>query len=259
MHQVETLKLEGKARAVVDKYLALPFGTKPSCPYFNNKRKKIRSGLRVDKGKGTPEEIAEECTIAAKLARVHISELSTDKLKEFVVQQDLGVDCSGFAYHVLNAYSQERNGKSIQSNIKTKRKGIAGKLIAKLRPAENIGVSTFADERNSVEIKVNELRPSDIIVFLGTGKDKLYNHVLLVTGIERDGNTTRISYAHSYSWPSDGVYGHGVREGDILVHSEDLLGGTWKEQGVTGSDNYTFESARNAATVSVRRLKAFIA
>jgi hypothetical protein len=259
MHQVETLKLEGKARVMIDRYLALPFGTKPSCPYFNNKRRKIRSGLRVDKGKGTPEEIAEECTIAAKLARVRISELSTDKLKEFLVEQDLGVDCSGFAYHVLNAYSQERNGKSIQSYIKTKREGIAGKLIAKLRPAENIGVATFADERNSVEVKISELRPSDIIVFLGTGKDKLYNHVLLVTGVECGSDTTRISYAHSYSWPSDGVYNHGVREGDILVHGEDLLGGTWKEQGLTGSDNYTFESARNAATVSIRRLKAFIA
>ncbi len=259
MHPVENLKLEGKARDVVDKYLALPFGTKPSCPYFNNKRRKIRSGLRVDKGKGSPEEIAEECAISAKLARIRIQDLSTDKLKEFLVEQDLGVDCSGFAYHVLNAYSQEKNGKSIQSYIKTKREGISGRLIAKLRPAENIGAATLADDRNSVEIPVAELRPADLIIFLGTGKDGLYNHVLLVTGIERDGDTTRISYAHSYSWPSDGVYGHGVREGDILVHGENLLGGTWKEQGATGNDNYTFESARNAKILSARRLRAFIA
>jgi hypothetical protein len=258
MHPVENLKLEGKSRAMIDKYLALPFGTKPSCPYFNNKRRKIRSGLRVEKGKGTPEEIAEECAIDAKLARVRISDLSTDKLKEFLVEQDLGVDCSGFAYHVLNAYSQEKNGKSIQSYIKTKREGFVGRLIAKLRPAENIGVSTLADERNSIEVKVGELRPTDLIVFLGTGTDKIYNHVLVVTSVER-GDTTRISYAHSYSWPSDGVYNHGVREGDILVHGEDMLGGTWKEQGAMGADNYTFESARTAKVFSIRRLKAFIA
>lgn len=259
MHPVDNLKLEGKARDVVDKYLALPFGTKPSCPYFNNKRRKIRSGLRVDKGKGTPEEIAEECAIAAKLARVRIQDLSTDKLKEFLVEQDLGVDCSGFAYHVLNAYSQEHNGRSVQSYIKTLRKGFSGKLIAKLRPAENIGVATLADDRNSVAMPIAHIKPCDFIVFLGTGKDHLYNHVLLVTSIEREGETTRISYTHSYSWPSDGVYDHGVREGDILVHGEDLLGGTWKERGATGNDNYTFESAQNARTVSTRRLKAFIA
>lgn len=259
MHPVENLKLDGYARLMIDKYLALPFGTKPSCPYFNNKRRKLRSGLRVEKGKGTPEEIAEECAIAAKLARIRIADLSTDKLKEFLVEEELGVDCSGFAYHVLNAHSQEKNGRNLQSYIKTLRQGFTGRLIAKLRPAENIGVATLADERNSVEIKIADLRPSDIIVFLGTGKDKLYNHVLVVTGVERENDTTRISYAHSYAWPSDGVYNHGVREGDILVHGEDLLGGTWKEQGATGNDNYTYESARNAKMVSARRLKAFVA
>jgi hypothetical protein len=258
MHPVENFKLDGKARLVVDKYLALPVGTKPSCAYFNNRRKKVHAGLRVAKGKGSPDEIAEEVEIAAKLARVKLADLSTDKLKEFLVETGLGVDCSGFAYHALNAYSQEHRGTSVQKFIKTKREGFVGALIAKLRPAENIGVATLADERNSSEIKIADIRPADIIVFLGTGKDKTYNHVLLVTSVERDNGTTRISYAHSYAWPSDGVYNHGVREGDILVHGEDLLGGTWKEQGMTGMDNYTFESARSAKVVSARRLKAFI-
>lgn len=254
-HQINTTKLEGKARAMLNAYLALPLGTKPSCPYFNNRRKKVRGGLRVIKGKGTPEEIAEEARIFALQARTSLETLSTDKLKEFLVANNLGVDCSGFAYHVLNSYSQEMFAKSIQSFVKPITKGFIGAIRGKLRPAENIGALSFRDEKSSSEIKASETRPGDIITFIGTGKDKTYNHILVITGIEKAGGDTRISYAHSYAWPSDGLYNHGVREGDILVHGNDLLGGTWKEQGVTGSENYTYESAKNAKEVTVRRIK----
>jgi hypothetical protein len=247
-------KLEGAARETIDLYLALPVGAKPSCPYFNNRRKKNRGGLRVLKGKGTPQEIAEECEIMAKLSRVSIKELSTDKLKEFIVASNLGVDCSGFVYHVLNSLCQEKYGKSIRNYMQSVRKGFLGTFLAKLRPAENLGVSSFHDERNSKKISVLEAVPGDIITFIGTGKDKTYNHILIITGIDATGDDTRISYAHSYMWPSDGLCNHGVREGDILVHGDDLLGATWKEKGVTGSDNYTHESAKGAKEVSLRRM-----
>ncbi|MBX4209109.1 hypothetical protein KW799_00195 [Candidatus Parcubacteria bacterium] len=258
MHPIDqkySEKLEGKARAMIDLYLALPIGAKPSCPYFNNRRRKSKSQLRVLRGKGSPQEIAEEATIDAMHERVDVKALSTDKLKEFLAARDLGVDCSGFAYHVLNSLSQEKRGRSIQSFVRSNRAGFVGRLIARLRPAENMGASTFANERNSVAVAASEARPGDIVTFIGTGKDGAYNHIVVITGIERSGGDTRISYAHSYAWPSDGVADHGVREGDMLVHGDDLLGGTWKEKGATGSDNYTYMSARNAKQVSVRRLK----
>ncbi|HEU5114236.1 MAG TPA: CHAP domain-containing protein [Candidatus Paceibacterota bacterium] len=248
-------KLGGKARAMIDLYLALPVGGKPQCPYFNNRRRKTKSQLRVLKGKGSPSEIAEEAEIEALHARVDIKTIATDKLKEFLIACDLGIDCSGFAYHVLNSLSQERTGKNIQSFVKSNRPGFVGTIAAKLRPAENMGVSTFANERNSTAVNPSEAKPGDIIVFIGTGKDGLYNHMVVVTGVERADGGTRISYAHSYAWPSDGTSGHGVREGDILVHGDDLLGGTWKEKGETGSGNYTYESARTAKSLSLRRLR----
>ncbi len=250
-----TDKISGKAREMIDLYLALPLGTKPSCPYFNNRRRKNRSGLRVLKGKGSPQEISEEAEILAKLSRISIKDLSTDKLKEFLVASDLGIDCSGFAYHVLNSFCQEKTGKSIQSYVHSIRPGLFGKILARLRPAENLGVSSFRADTNSFAIQVSEAQTGDVITFMGTGKEKTYNHILVITGVERVHDDTRISYAHSYMWPSDGFTNHGVREGDILVHGENLLGGTWKEQGVIGNDNYTFESARNAKEVSIRRLR----
>lgn len=265
MHPLNTLKLEGKARNVIDRYLALPFGSKPSCPYFNNRRRKSKSALRVLRGKGTPEEIAEEATIDALHARIDVSSLSTDTLKNFLVENGLGVDCSGFAYHVLNAFAEEKTGKSLKKFVTSNRKGFLGKLAARLRPAENFGVSSFAHERNSIEIEASEAKPGDIIVFLGTGKDGLYNHMVVITSVERLRDTsatsadTRITYAHSYAWPSDGTAGHGVREGDIIIHGKgdknDLLQGTWKEKGVIGTGNYTYESAFNAKDISTRRLR----
>ena len=255
MLQVNQEKISDRARAMIDAYLALPFGTKPNCPYFNNRRRKIRGSLRVVKGKGAPQEIIEECEINAKLSRVSIKDLSTDKLKEFLIANDLGIDCSGFAYHVLNAFCQEKTGKSVQSYVKTMRTGFIGSLIGRLRPAENLGVRAFADEKNSSPIAASEAKPGDVIVFMGTGNEKTYNHILVITAVDRSTGDTRISYAHSYAWPSDGTTGHGVREGEILIHDNDLLGATWKEKGVTGDENYTFESAKGAKEVSIRRLK----
>lgn len=263
MSPLETLKLDGQARTVLDLYLALPLGSKPSCPYFNNRRRKSRSQLRVLKGKGTPQEIAEEATISALHCRIGIASLSTDKLKEFLIAQDLGIDCSGLAYHVLNAYCAEKTGKKISSFVRSNRTGLLGRLVARLRPAENLGAASFANPRNSVEIKASEAKPGDIITFIGTGKDGTYNHIVVITGVEKtpagSGTDTRLTYAHSYAWPSDGTTGHGVREGDILVHGEgdraDLLAATWKEKGETGATNYTLESARKAKEASLRRLK----
>ncbi len=93
---------------------------------------------------------------------------------------------------------------------------------------------------------------------MGTGKDKTYNHILVITGVEKTDNGTHLSYVHSYAWPSDGANNHGVRMGDIIVHGDDLLEGTWKEQGRVGSDNYTYLSAKEAKETSVRRLRAFM-
>lgn len=255
MHPVETIIISPNARAVIDAYLTLAVGTKPSCPYYNNRRFKNRGGLRVMIGKGSPAEIVEEVAIMAKLARIDINSLATDKLKEFLVESGLGVDCSGFAYHVLNALAQEKAGKSIASYVTSMRTGLIGRLLARLRPAENLGVNSFRNDKNSTSISPTDAKPGDIITFIGTGKEKTYNHILVITAVERSENGIRLTYAHSYAWPSDGLYNTGVREGDIIVRDNDILTGTWKERGVTGADNYTYQSAVDAKEVSVRRLK----
>jgi hypothetical protein len=259
MHPIGTQALGPGARAVVDRYLSLPLGARPACPYFNNRRRKTRGGLRALGGKGTPEEIAEEAEIRALHTRVSLKALSTDKLKEFLADNDLGVDCSGFAYHVLGAALFEKNGAFIGRTLRFRRAGFFGGIITRLRPAENAGVSTFRLDENSVPISAQDARPGDFITFIGTGKEKTYNHILVIVAVDRQAGSEdelRLTYAHSYAWPTDGKYGHGAREGDILAKGDDLLGSVWKERGAVGADNFTYMSAKDAQEVSVRRLRA---
>ena len=133
--------------------------------------------------------------------------------------------------------------------------GFISSLFGYLRPAENIGVAAFANEKNSQIIKTSEASPGDVIIFLGTGRDNLYNHILVITAVEKRNNNTCISYAHSYAWPSDGSTGHGVRSGEILVRDENLINAIWMEKNITGALNYTYESACTAQKISVHRFK----
>lgn len=242
-----------KSQEVLETYLGLP--------YFNNRRKKVRGGLRVSKGKGTPAEIAEEAEIQAMQSRVDIKSMPKDLYKKFLVEHDLGVDCSGFAYHLIDAITSENGLGHLKNHLVFPNGNFIRHILTRLRPAENAGVSVFRDDKNSSPINPRESQPGDIIIFMGTGKDKTYNHILVIIGVDKTGDNTVISYAHSYAWPSDGLYNHGVRTGEILLKNtdttNDILGAEWIEQGATGELNYTYHSARNATEVTVRRLNGF--
>src|SRR3989344_4173036 len=101
---MQTKTLSKNALDVMEQYLHLPFAKQHiSCPYFNNKRSGIRGGLRALIGKGSPEEIAEEAKILAMKEHVLLNTLANDALKQFLVNHTIGIDCSGFVYHVLAA------------------------------------------------------------------------------------------------------------------------------------------------------------
>jgi len=282
---MHTIKLEGTARNVIDLYLALPFAlsneARPACPYFNNRRSKSKSGLRVLRGKGTPHEIVEEAIIDSLHTRTDLKKLSKEGITEFLVNHGLGVDCSGFAYHIFDALAHDHFKKGIKNFVTSNRRGFWGRIISRIRPAENIGVASFRNDKNSTQIDIQDIRPGDFITFMGTGKDNLYNHIVVVTEVTyaeqtkqdaeknaKQKNIKRITYAHSYAWPSDGKTGHGVREGSITFATQitppvaspiasAILGPdvVWSEKGETRQNyNYTRESAEKAREVSIRRL-----
>jgi hypothetical protein len=203
--------LSDKARAVLEGYLRLPLpGESSNCPYFNNDRLRLRMGLRAQIGKGSPQEIADEAILYSLREKVDLSRLRAEGLKRFLVDHNLGIDCSGFAYHVLCAESLARGEGSLSHYLNFP---FANSPLTRLgrflrqRYAENTDVKTFAHESNSGHITKEHVQAGDILTRTG-GLGGLRDHIIVVTKVE---NVT-IWIAQSEARPEDGRLGHGVRE-----------------------------------------------
>ncbi len=247
--------LSPAAQAIVEKYLQLPLvGTKVNAPYFNNQRSKVRAGLAALIGKGNPEDIALEAELTARTKHFPITTATATDVKKFLVEQNLGVDCSAFAYYVLRYEGIVKNKKDLQSSLHfPQAKSLFRKLIVRLRPVENISVAVLGDDHNSRVITKKEIQAGDLLFFWNTGLDKKLNHLLVVTEI----NENTLTYTHSFRWRNEGQYDHGVRTGTITWKNTttSLLDDTWTEKNKTGTDNDTLQHAREAEKFEIRRLK----
>lgn len=254
--------LSQPALDVINNYLHLPLGDKfVSCPYYNNKRQKARGALRVLVGKGNPDDIAEEATIMSMREKIPLGLLSEQQLKEFLVNHGLGVDCSAFAFYLLDAELRARKKKSLGSVLKfSPTIHPIRVLLRQLRKVENTDVSTLASDRNSHVIDVKDVQAGDMITMIDTGIDAARNHVLVIHQVEKNtrGTPTLIRYTHSLQWHTDGKYNHGIRQGKIELASikKSLLDQQWIEQDKEGKENETYERAASARLLELRRLHA---
>jgi hypothetical protein len=243
-----------EAQAVIDAYTRLPIGAGCSTPYYNNRRGKIRGGLNAAIGKGTPKEICDEVQILSLRRNISLRKTSSDDLKRFLVEEGIGIDCSGFAFHVLNAESKARGHGALFPHLVIK-KNIIRRILSRLRPASNVGVGTLSMDENSTPIEYADVEAGDFFSIIGSGPDHTYNHIMVVTKV--NGNV--ISYSHSYAWPSDGKYGHGIKNGIITIidPKKPITEQQWNESGETGQSNYTLQNALGARKVLIRRLNCF--
>ncbi len=269
--------LSQKANKIIDQYLNLPFAGVHGvrCPYFINSRKNYRGQIRALIGKGTPEEIVEEAKIASiqyhhnlfdhdgrcQVANSNESHVDTAKtIRKFLIDNNIGIDCSGFAAHVLRAHFLEAKGVDIfkifhfwpvKHTIKW--------LLAKLRPAENLSVKVFAKNENSrlilsgnEPVDLNKIESGDIIVMFETGPNKRRNHIILIEEVDKN----IIKYISSRAWSSEGKYGHGVSRGEIeiIAPGRRLLDQTWEELGKINDLNESYLEARDAKILEIRRI-----
>ena len=276
---MNTKLISDQALAIIDQYAHFRIGNSEACniPYFNNNHKVIRAGLRATIGKGSPGDIFEEVEIElAKSGEINNAlpagaikggtfipgVITSDALKHFLVERNIGIDCSGFAYYVLSAESESRGKKSLDRHLHFPFcTGIIGKIRSKMRPAENADVATLAHDANSHTIPLNEIAPGDIITMLNTmnKEDKIRDHIIVINQVEYQNFVpTMIHYTHSIAWPTDGEYGHGVRTGkiQILDVNKPIAEQKWTENEKTGLENYTAARAGLALT-EIRRLRWF--
>lgn len=245
--------LSQPALKIIEDYLHLPFPSHQiSCPYFNNRRVQLRGGLRALIGKGSPKDIAEEATIISLRDKIDLNKLTNEELKKFLIDNKLGIDCSGLVYHILNAEMQAVSKGSLHKTLSRPWfKNPVRKLLVKLRPIENTGVGTYNHEVNSFDVQLKDIKPGDLIIMMGAGPKQDYNHVLLVTQLTTNKEQgTIIEYIHSFQYPSDGQYNHGVRQETITISdiNKSLLEQNWSEPQLQ-------EYAKKAKEYKLRRLR----
>lgn len=266
--------LSPNAEKIIDQYFNLPFpGIKGvRCPYFNNSRLKQRGQLRVLVGKGSPDEIVEESKIIsiqynAGLFKKHTGwelcnkPITPEDIRNFLIKYNLGIECSGFVTQVLKAHYLETQKVDFTKKLFiSSPRNFLRWIISKLRPIEGISVKILADDKNSTKIigedigyNYENVKPGDIVIMLETGPARKRNHVLLIK--EKNGN--KISYVHARAWSSEGLNGHGVSEGVITIVNplENLLQQEWTEKNTTGVNNETYNEAKNAKVLEIRRIK----
>lgn len=260
-----------KAQKILDEYFNLPFrgvaGVR--CPYFNNVRLKQRAQLRVLIGKGTPKEITEEAKIISiqyhagifdttghcclHETRTHTRPTIAEDIRKFLIDHNLGIECSGFVTQILRAHFKETKEVDMARKFHIISPRFFFRwLVSKIRPVENIGVRCYADNKNTRAVDWRQAQAGDVVVMLEAGSQKKRNHILLIT--ENTGEA--IKYTHARQWVADGQYGHGAVKGEVKIIKPDgsLLEQEWEECGCVNSQNETFLEAKNAAVLEIRRI-----
>ncbi|MEA2715314.1 MAG: hypothetical protein QOG91_342 [Candidatus Parcubacteria bacterium] len=258
---MNTKTLSKRALSVIDQYLHFTFGSAVcSVPYFNNKTVRARASLRAEIGKGSPKDIFEEVETVAVKNHIDQTALSDGSLKKLLVESDIGVDCSAFAFYALNAESQETGKGSLDKHMHfVNCRGFAGKIMCALRPVENCDVATMADDKNSTAIPLEEIRPGDVITMTGGPERDERNHILVIHQVEYQNFTPYIAhYSHAAAYPEDGLYNTGIRQGTIEIPEagKPLTEAHWSENIAAGAPNRILERARSSKT-EVRRLRWF--
>ncbi len=253
-------KIEKPAMAIIDTFLHLPIKNHViSCPYFNNKVAKARAGLRVNLGKGSPEDIKQEIALIARKKHIDLEQLSRDDVKQFFVDNNIGIDCSGLAYYILDAQTIAQTEKPLRKFLSfPKTHNPLRKLIRRFRPIENTNVKVFAHNTNSQSIALKNVQPGDIITMIGTGKNHDLDHILVIHQVEyTEDMPKKIYYTHSLKWLADGKYNHGVKQGTITITElqQDITKQLWEESGKKDKENETLWRAKTANKTALCRLR----
>lgn len=270
---MNTKFISNRALSVIDQYLNFKVGNAVcSIPYFNNKTVRARAALRTYIGKGSPKDIFEEVQALVVKNHIDMSALTSEALKKLLVDNNIGIECSGFTYYTLNAESEERGRGTIDKQLSfVNCGGLIGKIRCSLRPAENCDVITLASDKNSRIIPVKEIQVGDIVTMVGSGSNSEpvtaqvesrkseRDHILVIHRIEYQNFIPSIVYySHAIAYPEDGIYSNGIRQGqiDILYPDKPITEAVWTENGKTGDEDLLLVRARKSKT-EIRRMRWF--
>jgi len=245
-------RAEQKMLHVLTEYTNFLVGEKRiKIPYVINRK---RFNLMRTAGKGTPQMIRTELNRIAKTYQFDLDSHSESEIFAFMNENEIGVECSGFAYHLLHAYVVEILNKPL-SSILAKPKGIINALVwvlFKQGIVRHVNADMLTSEKNTIKVAhLSDVRVGDLIrLSVKTPGD----HVLLVVDVTKKlGVIESITYAHS-------SYQRTVSQGPHTAHirvidsAKGLHDQDWQEKTPAGvSYSIHFHPERGDG---IRRLRA---
>lgn len=158
-------------------------GKKVIIPYWMNKFEKEINGPYG--GKGTPTEILEATLKAAKEQNMNLDKMSRVAINLFMKKNRIGLDCSGFAYQVLDFLDHDRGGDGLENTIVS----VNGQGIRKVNAdalTNNTNSTPLDDFSEIQEGDTIRLNGGKHIAFVVSAKDNeiIYAHISAMTKIE---------------------------------------------------------------------------
>jgi len=222
-------------------------GTKTICPYYINTHKR-RAELRSLIGKGLPDEIELEVLVYAKMRKINLSLLSNEEIRQFMIKEGIGIDCSGYISHLLNA---ELNGRTLRNILKFKDNSLKMRLLRLIRFIENISADELTSNLNTTIIDIKDIQIGDLIRFNYNQKGF---HVALIfeCGFENN-KLSYFKYTHSSAKYENE---NGVRIGVVnIINTESPLEEqNWNDE-YNGINYLKDEYIKHKSDSGFRRLK----
>lgn len=144
-------------------------------------------------GKSSPQTLVKQTKEDAKREGFDLKKATAFEIRTFMKRNNLGIDCSGFAYRLLNHLVSEVKGKNLED--------------FGLPHVGRTNVEKLTSEDFAVPIdELIEIKPGDLI---RVGSSKKISHCLLVIEVKPD----KVIYAHS----NEDTTLYGVHQGQIKI------------------------------------------
>lgn len=208
-------------------------GVEVPIPYYLSKE---RFRYWESSGKGSPEVIYVETLKKAQQQGVDLAHASQGEIYKFMQRNRIGVECSGFVYHLLDAYVYAERGTSLSQYLH-RFPGIIGAIEKRLLSAKRerrINVRTLTSDINSREVEnLQDIQIGDTIRMSGTVPG---DHILIIVGLEHNEHDqlTRLTYAHS---SGKDTIKRGPHTAQILINdpNQPLKQQEWQEKRTNGT------------------------
>jgi hypothetical protein len=202
-------------------------------------------------GKGTAEQINQALIQSAKKENLDLSTKTSAEITRFMIEQGIGIDCSGFVYNVLNEYFKKTKHITLDEII-FRFPGIMGSvenLLFRNNRVRRCSAEVLTSDLNTIKIsKVKDIQPGDMIRL--THPNWAGKHIAIIVEVSFD----HIQYAHSSEYTQN--KGPHTARINTLFPNEGLEKQEWLESTIEGN-NYGKVAYIPERGDSIRRIKLY--